>query len=80
MAGSAHMFIGDGPRACYVIAPGLRMKDLYRIISDRLEYSPDFDGDIDAVTQQACVEVEKRLGIFPNIDPPRSAIAKAEGK
>ena len=84
-----HDFTGP-ERGAYVIAPGLTMAGLYRVMHDRLEYCPvrphgygktvplDDITDIDALCQRACVEVEKLLGIYPNVrgaepdadDPP----------
>jgi len=40
--------------------------DLHRIFHDRLEYM-GANPDIDAVCQQACVEIEKTMGTYPNI-------------
>jgi hypothetical protein len=51
---------------------------LYRIFHDRLEYmgaNPDFD----AVRQNACVEIEKAMGTFPNIPPLTSLPAPEAG-
>ena len=68
-------------RGDYVIAPGLTMRDLYKIVRDRLEYArckvnvndkpiPLQDLlDIDAICQTVVwLEVEKALGIHPNLN------------
>ena len=68
-------------RGDYVIAPGLTMAGLYKIVHDRLEYCRctvnigdkpiplENMTDIDAICQNIVwVEVEKALGIHPNIE------------
>lgn len=73
-----------GSRGAYQIAPGLLMADLYRIIYDRLDYcvgsARDGSSEIraklteltdgHALCQRACCEVEKALGIYPNVPGP----------
>lgn len=77
-----NLFTGPGKRAQYEIAPGLTMAALYKIFHDRLEYCRVnvIDGltqrtlplekltDIDVLCQNACCEVEKALGIYPNVE------------
>lgn len=59
----------------------LTMGDVYKIVHDRLEYAryspmpnhapkPISDLlDIDALCQNVCCEIEKKLGIYPNVPP-----------
>lgn len=47
----------------------LSLSTLYKLVHDRVRYAslnyPSVDAD--AVTQNFCVEVEKAMGIFPNV-------------
>jgi hypothetical protein len=44
----------------------LTFRDLYLIVRERLEYV-DGSFDPDAVCQNVCVEIEKKMGIYPNL-------------
>ncbi len=61
------LFNGKGP--CGEQLVNIKMNELYKIVHDRLEYT---DGgklqervDIDAITQQVCYEVERKMGLHP---------------
>lgn len=51
----------------------LSMAEVYDIVRDRIEYMcvNQKSIDPDAVCQNVCVEIEKKMGIFPNIDSPK---------
>lgn len=55
----------DGYRGAAIVS--LPMHQLYNLIRDRLEYAK-LDGDPDALCQNICVEVEKQLGTYPNLE------------
>lgn len=56
----------NGNRGQQVVS--IPMHKLYGIIHDRLEFASKLPNiDVDAICQNACVEVEKAMGIFPNI-------------
>ncbi len=48
---------------------GVTMRDLYKIVRDRIEYNcmGEQSIDPDAVAQNFCCEVEKKMGIYPNV-------------
>lgn len=56
-----------GARGLY--SANLLMRDLYKIVRDRLEYMGE-NYDPDAVTQNVCVEVEKKMGVYPRLPAP----------
>ena len=56
---------------------GITFAQLYRIVMARLDHLQD-DFDPDATCQQVCVEVEKAMGIFPNIGSPTGRLTKSE--
>jgi hypothetical protein len=61
---SIQLFTNPDARGSTVLT--LRMHELYEIIHERLEYV-DGDFDPDAVCQNICCEIEKKMGIYPNI-------------
>lgn len=66
MMGQPQLFNNpNGPRGGTELR-GVTFAKVYGIIRERLEYLQE-DYDPDAVCQQACVEIEKAMGIFPNI-------------
>jgi hypothetical protein len=59
---------------------GVTMNDLYRIVRDRVEdacraVEEGQTVDFEAYAQEFCVEVEKLMGIFPNLPPSFAARA-----
>jgi hypothetical protein len=57
-----HTFLGRrGETAC-----SLKIADLYRLYVDRAQYIRP-DSDIDASAQAFCREIEKAMGIYPNV-------------
>lgn len=46
----------------------IKMHEIYTIIRERLNYV-DGNFDPDAVCQNICCEIEKKMGIFPNVPP-----------
>ncbi len=55
----------EGVRGGMLIS-GLTYADVYAIIRKRLEYVPG-NFDPDAVCQAICCELEKAMGIYPNV-------------
>jgi len=63
-----HLFNNPkGHRGSAVVS--LRMHEIYSILHAKLEYSKEFKGDVDALCQNFCVELEKKQGTFPNLIP-----------
>lgn len=67
----------DGHRGATVV--NLPMAKVYEIVRDRVDNMCMGDNSIDpdAVTQNVCVEIEKAMGVFPNINPVPPAPVKA---
>jgi hypothetical protein len=61
---SDSMFNNTGFRGSKEV--NIKMHELYKIVRDRLEYLQD-NFDPDAVCQNVCCEVEKKMGIYPNL-------------
>ena len=62
-------FLFDGDARGDQIVSGVTMRQLYVIMRDRVIYALDAPGSVDpdAVAQNFCCEVEKAMGIFPNV-------------
>lgn len=45
----------------------LTFAELYEILVERVEYI-SLDSDPDAVVQNMCCEIEKKMGIYPNVE------------
>jgi hypothetical protein len=45
----------------------ITMSELYQIIGERLQYYSSGYSDPDAFCQNVCCEVEKAMGIYPNV-------------
>lgn len=56
----------EGQRGSAIVS--IPMHELYKLLHQRLEFDPKFQGDADALCQRLCVEVEKQQGTFPNLD------------
>jgi hypothetical protein len=61
----AGTFIGDTNRALTEVK-GITFQDLYKIALDRITLVRP-NSDPDAVCQALCCEVEKAMGIYPNV-------------
>lgn len=59
---SIQLFTGErGETVC-----SLKIADLYRLYVDRAQYIRP-DSDLDASAQAFCCEIEKAMGIYPNV-------------
>ncbi len=55
----------DSPRAQRHV--DIPFKELYRIVRTKLDYYHPDRSDPDAFCQDMCVQIEKAMGIFPNV-------------
>lgn len=46
---------------------GVTVKDVYKLVLARLEYFHPDKCDPDAFCQNICCEIEKKMGIYPNV-------------
>lgn len=58
----------QSPRAQTMVS--ISFADLYKIVCGKLEYFDPATSDPDAFCQDMCCQIEKKMGIYPNI--PRS--------
>jgi hypothetical protein len=66
-----HTFLGErGQTQIH----GITYADLYRIILARLEFYDSDTSDPEAFCQKVCCEVEKAMGIYPNVPKIRRRI------
>jgi hypothetical protein len=62
-------FVGGTNRALTEVK-GITFEQLYGLVKDRLEWVTP-NSDHDAVCQALCCEVEKAMGIYPNVAAPK---------
>ncbi len=53
----------------------ITFEDIYKIVRERLEYYT-VESDPDAFCQNMCCEIEKKMGIYPNL--PELKLVKTE--
>jgi hypothetical protein len=66
------------PRGNTVIT--ITFAEMYKLVRERLNYYTD-DSDPDAFCQNLCCEIEKKMGIYPNVgnlEPNHSTVRTLE--